>query len=120
MLDVLLIAAGLAAGGLSGLVGVGGGVVLVPMLVLLFGFTQKSAQGTTLAMLTLPVGILAAFTYYRAGHVNLKASLWIATGFIVGSFLGSHWAVRLPDHTVSRIFGGVLLAVAVKLLFFTK
>jgi uncharacterized membrane protein YfcA len=120
MTDVLLILAGLVAGFLSGMVGVGGGVILVPILVLLFGFGQKEAQGTTLAMLMLPVGVLAAITYYKAGYVHIKAALWIAAGFIVGAYLGSHYAVRLPEHTVTRIFGGLLLAVGVKLFFFTK
>jgi len=120
MTDIFLILAGLAAGALSGLVGVGGGVILVPILVLLFGFSQKQAQGTTLAMLMLPVGALAAYTYYRGGFVDIKAALWMAAGFIVGAYTSSHLAVSWPQQTVSRVFGGLLLLVAIKLLFFTK
>ena len=119
-MEGLLIIAGLVAGGLSGLVGVGGGVILVPILVLLFGFSQKAAQGTTLAMLMLPVGVFATIYYYRAGYVNIKDALWLAAGFLVGSFAGSHLAVRLPEHTLGRVFGGLLMAISIKLLFFTK
>ena len=119
-MDILLILAGLVAGSLSGLVGVGGGVILVPILVMLFGFSQKVAQGTTLAMLILPVGLLAAIAYYRAGYVNTKAVLWLAAGFAVGSFIFSHLAIRLPEHTLSRVFGVVLLAIAVRMIFFVK
>ena len=119
-MDVLLILAGLLAGGLSGLVGVGGGVVMVPILVLFFGFTEKVAQGTTLAMLVMPVGVLAALTYYRAHLVNLKAALWLAGGFLVGSVIGSQFAVRTSSAALSRVFGVVLMAVAIKLVFFTK
>ncbi len=120
MTDVLLILAGIAAGALSGMVGVGGGVVLVPMLVVFFGLTQKVAQGTTLAMLALPVGVLAALTYYRAGYVNIKIALWLAAGFIVGAVVASHFAVKLPGQTLSRIFGVVLLAIAIKMICFSK
>jgi len=114
--DLVLIIIGVAAGVLSGLVGVGGGIVMVPALVLLLGFSQKHAQGTTLAMLVLPVGIFAALTYYRAGYVNLKAAGWLAIGFLVGAAISAHYAVKLPEHTMARVFGGVLLAIAAKLL----
>jgi uncharacterized protein len=107
---------GAAAGALSGLVGVGGGIVVVPALVLLMGFSQKMAQGTTLALLVPPVGVFAAVTYYRHGYVNLKAALLIAIGFVIGTIISSHFAVRLPERMVARAFGGVLLLVAAKLL----
>lgn len=116
MTNALFIVVGLLAGGLSGLVGVGGGIVIVPALVLLFGFGQKYAQGTTLAMLALPVGVLGAVTYYRAGFVHFKASLFLALGFVIGSFLASRYAVKAPEHTTTRLFGGLLLAVALKML----
>jgi len=116
MIDILLIVTGFIAGALSGMVGVGGGIVIVPALVLLFGFSQKHAQGTTLAMLAMPVGILAAATYFKAGFVEIKASLWLALGFVVGALLGAHYAVRVPDHIMARAFGAVLLAVAIKML----
>ena len=120
MTEALFIVIGLVAGSLSGLVGVGGGIVIVPALVLLFGFGQKYAQGTTLAMLAMPVGLLGALTYYRAGFVHFKASLLLALGFIVGSFLASHYAVRAPEHAMTRVFGGLLLAMALKLLILGK
>jgi uncharacterized membrane protein YfcA len=116
--DLVLILIGAVAGVLSGLVGVGGGIVMVPAMVFLLGFSQKHAQGTTLAMLAVPVGIFAVVTYYRAGYVNVKAALWLGLGFLVGAALSSHYAVRLPDHTVARVFGGVLLLIAAKLLIF--
>lgn len=120
IVELVLIAIGILAGALSGLVGVGGGIIMVPALVMLLGFTQKSAQGTTLAMLMLPVGIFAALTYYRAGHVNIKAALFIAIGFLVGALVGSQYALRLPDHTLTRLFGGLLLVVALKLLIWGR
>ena len=120
MTDILLILTGLIAGALSGMVGIGGGIILVPVLVLLFGFSQKHAQGTVLAMLVLPVGLLAASTYFKAGYVEVKAALWLALGFLMGALIGAQYALKLPDHTVIRVFGGVLLAVAIKMLFFTR
>jgi len=116
MANALFVLIGLAAGGLSGLVGVGGGIIIVPALVLLLGFGQKYAHCTTLAMLSLPVCVLAAVTYYRAGFVHFKASLLLALGFVIGSFLASHYAIKAPEHTMTRVFGGLLLAVALKLL----
>jgi uncharacterized membrane protein YfcA len=118
--DLVLILIGVVAGVLSGLVGVGGGIVMVPALVLLLGFTQKHAQGTTLAMLAVPVGIFAVITYYRAGYVNVKAALWLGLGFLVGAAISSHYAVRMPEQTMARLFGGVLLVIAAKLLFFGR
>ena len=120
MVEIILIAIGLAAGVLSGMVGVGGGIIIVPALVMLLGFTQKNAQGTTLAMLMVPVGIFAAMTYYRAGHMNIKAALFIGLGFLVGALIGAQYAVCLPEHTMTRIFGGLLLAVGMKFLIMGK
>lgn len=120
MLIAGLLILGVVAGILSGFVGVGGGIVVVPALVLLFHFTQKQAQGTTLAMLIPPIGILAAAAYYKAGYVDIKAAIFIALGFIVGSVLGAKYATHFSDLMVSRVFGGFLLIVAMKLIFFTK
>ncbi|HSX34924.1 MAG TPA: TSUP family transporter [Candidatus Saccharimonadales bacterium] len=114
--DIALIAIGAVAGVLSGLVGVGGGIIMVPALVLLLGFGQKHAQGTTLAMLLLPVGLFAVMHYYRHGYVNVKASLWLAVGFAIGAAISAAYAVKLPDHTIARIFGGLLLVIAAKML----
>lgn len=120
MLDVALILIGLGAGVLSGLVGVGGGMIIVPALIMMLGFAQKTAQGTTLAMLLLPVGIFATIIYYRAGLVNMRASAWLAAGFVAGAYLGAKYAMHLPAATLSRIFGALLLAVGAKLLFFGR
>ena len=118
--DLVLIGVGVTAGTLSGLIGVGGGIIIVPALVLLLGFSQKEAQGTTLVMLCVPVAIFAALTYYKAGYTNVKAAMWIGAGFLVGSLIGSHEAIRLHSHIMTRIFGGLLLVVAAKFLFLGK
>jgi uncharacterized membrane protein YfcA len=118
MLFVLFIILGIIAGALSGLVGIGGGVIIVPVLVLLFHFSQKEAQGTTLALLIPPLGVFAAMAYYKAGYVNVKAALFIILGFIIGSILSSQYAVGLSSALLTKGFGVFLLAVAVKLIFF--
>ncbi len=94
---VFLILLGVVAGVLSGLIGIGGGVIIVPALVLLFGFSQHLAQGTTLALLVPPIGILAAWSYYRQGNVNIEAALFIVIGFLVGSLFGAKLAAGLSD-----------------------
>lgn len=111
---------GLIAGVMAGLVGVGGGILIVPALVYLFHFSQKTAQGTTLALLVPPIGIFAAWAYYKAGSVNLKAAAFIAVGFVVGSFLSAHFASHTSDKMLTRTFGVFLLAVSVKMLFFAR
>ena len=116
-MTVGLIILGIVAGIVSGLVGVGGGVLIVPVLVLIFHFSQKEAQGTTLALLVPPIGIFAAMTYYRAGFVNVKAAALIVLGFVIGSIFGSKLAVHISTTTSSRVFGAFLLVVSIKLLF---
>lgn len=117
---LLLILLGVVAGILSGLVGIGGGIIIVSALVLLFGFSQKVAQGTTLALLVPPTGILAAMTYYRQGLVNLHAAALIAVGFVVGGLVGARYALHLSDATVTRIFAIFLLVIAIKMLIGAK
>lgn len=116
MLVAAFIFLGLIAGALAGLVGVGGGIVIVPALVYLFHFSQKTAQGTTLALLVPPIGILAAYAYYKAGHVDINAALLIILGFIAGSFLSAHFVSNIDDSNLTRIFGAFLLVVALKML----
>jgi uncharacterized membrane protein YfcA len=116
MVVLAFIVLGLVAGALAGLVGVGGGIVIVPALVYLFHFSQKTAQGTTLALLVPPIGILAAYAYYKAGHVDIKAALLIILGFIVGSFLSAHFVSNIDDSSLTRIFGAFLLVVSIKML----
>ena len=119
-MTALFIFIGVVGGAVSGLMGIGAGLVMAPLLVLLAGFSQKAAQGTTLAMLVLPVAAFSAVAYFRAGYVNVKAALLMAAGFAVAALLTAHYTVKLPEQTVARIFGGFLVVVAAKLLFFTK
>jgi uncharacterized membrane protein YfcA len=115
---VLLILIGLAAGFLSGLVGIGGGVIIVPALVILLGFSQKLAQGTSLGILLLPVGILAVMQYHKQGYLNVNYVAIVASTFVLGSFLGSKLALSLSDEKMKKIFAIVMLLIAVKMLFF--
>lgn len=112
-----LIILGLFAGYLSGLIGIGGGIVIVPVLVMLFGFSQHQAQGTTLALLAIPVGILGVINYYQAGNVDIKTTLLICIGFVAGSYFGSKMAVQLPQDILRKIFAVIMLLVAVKMFF---
>lgn len=116
-----LIIIGLLAGVLSGIFGVGGGVVMVPLLVFLLGFNQHQAQGTSLAVLAVPVTFVAAYTYYRSGDdvVNWKYALIIAACFIVGGYLGSKLAVAISEQLLKKLFAIILLLTAIK-LFFSK
>lgn len=117
---IILILLGIAAGILSGLVGVGGGIIIVPALVLLLGFTQKQAQGTSLAILLLPVGIIAVAEYYKGGYINIKYALLMAVAFVVGSYFGSKFALTLPDEKLKKIFAVVLMLLSLKMLFLDK
>jgi len=107
---------GLVAGLLSGVIGIGGGVIIIPALVYLFGLSQHQAQGTTLALLVPPIGLLAALQYYHAGYVDLKVAGLVCLGFFVGGLFGAKIAVGLTDLTLRRIFGAVLLFLALRML----
>ena len=117
---LILLALGVAAGLLSSLVGIGGGVLIVPVLVISLAMSQKMAQGTSLAMLLPPIGILAVMNYYKAGYVDVKVAAILCVAFIAGSFLGSLVVINLPEVIIKRIFGIFLLVLAVKYLFFSK
>jgi uncharacterized protein len=106
---------GLAAGVLSGFIGIGGGILIVPALVLLFGFSQQQAQGTSLAILLPPVGILAAWTYYQRGFVDIKVALIIVAGFILGGWLGAKYATSLSNEVLTKAFGVVLIVIGIKM-----
>ena len=116
----LLLIIGLAAGIMSSMVGIGGGVVIVPALVITFAISQKMAQGTSLVMLLPPIGILAVINYYKAGYVDFKVAGILCIAFILGSYVGSKMALNLPETTLKRIFGVFLMVLAVKYLFFSK
>lgn len=111
-----LLALGVFSGAFAGLVGVGGGIVIVPALVFLFGMPQHMAQGTSLALLLPPIGIIAAYTYWQKGHVDVRVALLIIAGFLVGSYFGSKYAVSVPRVVLQRIFGVFLLFVAGKMI----
>ena len=117
---VILLLIGLAAGMLGGMVGVGGGIIIVPALVFFLGFSQKMAQGTSLGMLLLPVGILGALQYYKQGYIDFKAIALIGAAFMAGSYLGSKLALSLPQDTVKKLFAVLLLIVGLKMLLFDK
>lgn len=113
---LLLIIIGLAAGVLSGLVGVGGGIIVVPALVFFLSFTQQQAQGTSLGLLLLPVGILAVLNYYKQGHIDIRVVAIMAVSFVIGGWLGSKWALSLPEVTVKRIFAIILFYSGIKMM----
>lgn len=113
LLFLLLI--GLLAGILSGMVGIGGGIIMVPLLLLL-GLSQHQAQGTSLAVLSVPVTLLAAINYYKSGYVDWKNAAIIAVFFVIGGYIGSKFAIQIDQKIVKKIFGVVLLLVAGKLL----
>lgn len=107
---------GLTAGVVSGLFGIGGAVVIVPALVLLVKLPQHTSNGTSLAALLLPVGLLGAIEYYRRGQVNIPYAIIIAAGLFIGAFVGAHLAGGMSDTTLRKAFGAFLLVVAGKLL----
>ena len=118
---LILILIGFLAGMLSGMFGVGGGVVMVPLLLFLLGYTQHQAQGTSLAVLAIPVTFFAAYTYYKSGEdvVNWKYSAVIALCFIVGGYFGSKIALSINATLLKKIFSVILVIVAFK-MFFSK
>ena len=116
MAIALYLVFGLVAGVLSGLLGIGGGIFIIPALVFLLGFSQQMAQGTTLAMMVPPIGLLAAWAYYSKGYVDLKVAGLMCIGFFIGGFFGAKFATVLSGVTLSRIFGVAMLAVSIKMI----
>ena len=114
VLSLMLI--GVIAGLLSGLVGVGGGVVMVPLLILLLGFNQHQAQGTSLAVLVVPVTAIAVFNYYKEGYINWKHAAVIAVFFVVGGYFGSKLAISLDQKILKKIFAVILLLLGGRML----
>ena len=117
---VILLIIGLAAGIMGGLVGIGGGIVIVPALIYFLSFSQKEAQGTSLGILLLPIGILGVWQYYKAGYVDMRIVWLVAAGFLAGSYFGSKIALSLPQEAVKKIFAILMIAVAFKMLFLDK
>ena len=117
---VMLIIVGLLAGILSGLVGLGGGVIIVPALIFLMGFSQHQAQGTSLGILLLPAGIFAVINYYKKGYIDVNVVLLLFVGFLVGGWLGSKLSLSISEATLKKIFAVALLLIAGKVLFLDK
>ena len=113
---LILLCIGVFAGMLSGFVGVGGGIVIVPALVFFLGFTQHQAQGTSLAMMIPPIGLMAVYNYYKAGHVNMGAAAILCITFFVGAFFGSKLSIAMDPAKVKKIFAVVMMAASLKLL----
>ena len=101
---------------MAGMLGIGGAIIMIPALVFLLGITQLTAQGTSLAVMLPPIGIIAAYNYYKAGQVNIKYAIILAIFFLVGSYFGSKLALNIPQPLLKKIFGVLLLLVAAKML----
>lgn len=113
---LLYVLLGLVAGVISGVIGLGGGVIILPILVFGFGLSQHEAQGKTLALLVPPIGLLAAWTYYKQGYVDVKIASLIAAGFVVGSLWGAKLAVGLPNAVLEKVFGVGIILIGLKML----
>ena len=116
----IVILIGIAAGMMSGLVGIGGGLIIVPGLIYFLDFSQHNAQGTSLGLLLLPAGILAVLQYYKQGDIDVKAVAILAAGFVIGGYYGSKLALSLPQDIIKKIFAIFMIIVAIKMLFLDK
>jgi uncharacterized membrane protein YfcA len=117
MNQLLYIVLGLVAGVFGGIFGIGGGIILIPALVFFFGLSQHQAQGTTLAILIPPIGLLAALKYYYSGNVKLGMAAFICLGFFIGGYFGASLIQNLPDLLLKKLFGVFLLMVSLKMIF---
>jgi uncharacterized membrane protein YfcA len=113
---LLYVVIGAVAGILSGLLGIGGATIIIPVLVFIYGFSQQQAQGTTLALLLLPLGILAVVPYYQQGYIDVKVAALLAIGFVFGGYVGARVATSLPSATLGKIFGVVLVLFGLRFL----
>jgi len=114
---ILLVIIGFIAGIVGGSLGLGGGIIIVPALVFILGFTQHHAQGTSLAVLLFPVGILGVINYSKSGYVNFKFAAILIVAFVLGSYIGSEISVHLPDKILKKVFAIFLLLISIKMLF---
>ena len=117
---LLLIAIGLLAGGLGGMIGLGGGIILIPALVLFLKMDQQSAQGTSIAIILPPIGLFAVYNYYKAGYVNTNYAIIIAAAFMIGGYFGSLLALKLSPDLMRKVFSILLIVIAVKMFFTEK
>lgn len=113
---LILLLIGVVTGIMAGMLGIGGAIIMIPALVFLMGFNQHMAQGTSLAVMLPPIGIFAAYNYWKAGQANIKFAIILAVAFIIGSYFGSKFALTLPQSVLKKIFGVLLLLVAAKML----
>ncbi len=116
---LLLILIGLVAGIFSGLIGIGGAIIIIPSLIFLLGMDQYQAQGTSLAVMLPPIGLLAAYNYYKAGALNWKYALVISAAFLIGGYFGSKMALHIPEVILRKVLAVILVFIAVK-LFLSK
>ena len=114
---IILLCLGLVAGILSGLVGIGGGIVIVPALVYFLGYSQHQAQGTVLFMFLLPIGLLGVLNYYNAGYIEWKTAFVMASTFLVGSYFGSKFSIAIDQTTLKKVFGVIILLLSLKMIF---
>jgi hypothetical protein len=114
---IIIIIIGVITGVTAGMLGIGGAIIMIPALVFFLGFSQQMAQGTSLAVMLPPIGIIATYNYWKAGQVDLKIALILAITFIVGSYFGSRLALNIPQPMLKKIFGVLLLLVAARMLF---
>jgi hypothetical protein len=114
---LIIIVIGIVTGVTAGMLGIGGAIIMIPALVFFLGFSQHMAVGTSLAVMLPPIGILAAYNFWKAGQVDLKVAIILAVAFIVGSYFGSKLALHIPQAALKKIFGVLLLLVAARMLF---
>ncbi len=112
----ILLIIGLITGVMGGMLGVGGGIIVIPALMFFMGLGQKEANATSLAFMLAPTGLLAVINYYKAGMVNFKYAAILAIAFFVGAYFGSAWAIKMPVDTLKKVFGVLLLATGIKLI----
>ena len=117
---LLLIIIGLVAGTLGGMVGLGGGIILIPALILIMKLDQQTAQGTSIAIMLPPIGLFAVYNYYKAGYVNMRYAFVIAMAFMIGGYFGSSLALKLSPDVMRKVFSIVLVVIAIKMFFTSK
>lgn len=117
---ILLILIGMAAGTLGGMIGLGGGIILVPALILLLHLDQQTAQGTSIAVMLPPIGLFAVYNYYKAGFVNTPYALLLAIGFMIGGYFGSLLALKMSPDLLRKSFSVAIILIAVKMFFSDK
>lgn len=114
---IIILVIGIFAGVFSGFIGIGGGLIVVPCLVLFLGMEQHAAQGTSLAMMLPPIGVMAVLNYYKAGHVDFKVAAILCISFVAGSFFGSKLAILLSADQIKKAFGVIIILIGLKMVF---